>query len=139
MKSIFTWIAPSSILGAMSQNRVFGGAMKTLAGLAFVACMFATHASGTPAYAVGQCDTSGGVFGFNNPNPNTPPLTGTWFCPTAASLGASGVMAEFLLYDSDYSSGLVTPVTETTIFTFTSPTTILQYSSDTETTTGASL
>lgn len=91
--------------------------MKIFAGLAVAACLMVSSASAATFYAVGLCETAGGVFGFNNPNPNSPPISGSWTCPTAASLGITQlVTSEFVVYDGDYSSGLNTPVTEITNF-----------------------
>jgi PEP-CTERM motif len=105
--------------------------MKILTGLALAGFLLASHASATPVgFAVGLCGT------FSNPIPNST-LTGSFVCPTAASLGVVlPVTAEFLNYNSDYSSGVSPSVTEATAFTFSgSPT--FQFSGDTLTSTGA--
>lgn len=113
--------------------------MKILAGLAVAACMMVSSASAATLYVVGLCETAGGTFGFTNPNPNTP-ISGSWTCPTAASLGVSPtVTSEFIVYDGDYSSGLTTPVTETTNFGLTGlGGANFAFATDTITTTGQS-
>ncbi len=105
--------------------------MKILAGLAFAAFMIAGNAFGGVAYVVGTCGT------FSNPAPNSP-LTGTWVCPTAASLGISGsltVASEFVSYDSDYSNGLNSSVTTVTKWAFSGAG--LAFAADTTTSTGS--
>src|SRR5579863_3671872 len=64
-------------------------------------------------------------------------LSGTWECPTAAALGvAAPVSAEFLVYDTDYSSGLAASVTTVTNWTFGGAG--FAFPTDTTTVTGAS-
>jgi hypothetical protein len=101
---------------------------KYLAGFAFAAMLFAGQASASTVFGVGICGT------FSNGLPNAP-LSGTWTCPTAARLGISGVTTEVLVYNSDYSSGVTTSVTDTTDFTFTSAAGF-QWASDNLTSTG---
>jgi hypothetical protein len=106
--------------------------MKVLAALAFAALMTVGSASATTYYVVGTCGS------FNNPAPNSP-TTGSWTCPTAASLGITGaltVASEFINYSSDYSSGLAGAVTTVTNFSFSGAT--LAFSTDTLTSTGGS-
>jgi hypothetical protein len=106
--------------------------MKVLAALAFAALMTVGSASATTYYVVGTCGS------FNNPAPNSP-TTGSWTCPTAASLGITGaltVASEFINYNSDYSSGLAGIVTAVTNFSFSGAT--LAFSTDTLTSTGGS-
>jgi hypothetical protein len=106
--------------------------MKVLAALAFAALMTVGSASATTYYVVGTCGS------FNNPAPNSP-TTGSWTCPTAASLGITGaltVASEFINYNSDYSSGLAGAVTTVTNFSFSGAT--LAFSTDTLTSTGGS-
>jgi hypothetical protein len=82
-------------------------------------------------YVVGTCGT------FSNPNTTT--LSGTWVCPTAASLGISSayvVVGELLNFNSDYSNGLATSVTTQTVFNFSGP--LLTPSGDTVTSNGGS-
>ena len=106
--------------------------MKILTGLAFAALMFLGNASAATFYVVGTCGS------FSNPAPNSP-LTGSWVCPTAASLGITGsltVASEFLNYDSDYSNGLNSSVTTVTRWTFSGAT--LAFTADTTTSSGGS-
>jgi len=104
--------------------------IKILVVLALAACLFAVPASAATVYVVGLCGT------FSNPLPNTT-ISGSWTCPTSASLGiVQPLVAEFIVYNSDYSNGVTPSVTETTHFTFTTGAT-LQWTSDILTTTGA--
>jgi len=109
--------------------------MKIFAGLALAALSIGSSAFGATFYVVGTCGS------FNESFTNTPPDggSGTWVCPSAASLGVSGsltVASEFLVYDSDYSSGLSPTVTTVTNWTFSGAT--LAWTTDTTTTTGTS-
>jgi hypothetical protein len=106
--------------------------MKLLINLAFAALMVG-NASATTYYVVGTCGT------FSEPPSTTPANSGsgTFVCPTAASLGVTGsltVASEFVDYDSDYSSGLSTTVTTVTNWTFTGAT--FAWGADTTTVTG---
>jgi hypothetical protein len=103
---------------------------KYLGIVALAICMFAGHAS-ADTYVVGECGN------FSNPAPNSL-LSGSWTCPTAASLGLVGpATSEFIVYNSDYSNGLGSSVVDTTDFTFTTAST-LQWTSDDLTSTGGS-
>jgi hypothetical protein len=107
--------------------------MKIFAGLAIAAMMMVANASATTFYVVGTCGS------FNNPAPNSV-LTGTWVCPTAASLGVTGslsVASETIVYSSDYSNGLASSVVDVTNFTFSGAT--LAFAADTVTSTGGSI
>ena len=72
---------------------------------------------------------------FSDPYPN-PPISGSWSCPSAASLLLPTYNTEFIVYESDYSSGVSTPVTETTTWNFVGGT--FTFSTDTVTTSGQS-
>jgi len=52
---------------------------------------------------------------------NTAGVSGQWICPTVASLlpGGSILQTEYIVYSSDYSSGLASTVTEQTLYGFT--------------------
>jgi hypothetical protein len=102
--------------------------MKILSGLAIAAFMIGS-ASATTYYGVVNCGS------FSNPAPNSP-LSGTWVCPTAATLGISNVSSETLVYNSDYSNGEASNVTTSTTWTFAGAT--LQFGADTTTSTGGS-
>jgi hypothetical protein len=99
--------------------------------------MIASSASAATVYVVGQCVTSTSVFGFNNPAPN-PTISGTFFCPTAASLGlgSTTITTEFLVYNSDFSNGLSPAIVETTNYTISGGATTFAVTSDTLTSTG---
>jgi hypothetical protein len=104
--------------------------MRIFAGLAFAAFMMVANVSAATMYVVGTCGT------FSNPAPNSP-LSGTWVCPTAASLGITGsitLASEFVSYDSDYSNGLNASVTTVTKWSFTGAG--LAFATDTTTSTG---
>jgi len=103
--------------------------MKILAGLALAAFMMVGSASATTYYVVGTCGS------FTN---NGSSLSGTWTCPTAASLGITGgltVASEFVNYESDWSSALTNNVNYSTQFAFTGAT--LAFANDTVTSTCA--
>jgi hypothetical protein len=109
--------------------------MKILAGLALAAFMMVGDASAAVYYVASVCGSfSSGANGSN------PVVSGTWVCPSAATLGVTGslsVASEFLAYSSDYSNGEVTPVTDQTTYTFTGAT--LTFAADTVTSTGGSI
>jgi hypothetical protein len=106
--------------------------MKVLAGLAIAAFMIVGNVSAAGVqYVVGTCGT------FSNPAPNSP-LSGTWVCPTAASLGITGSLtlaSEFVSYNSDYSNGLAASVTTITNWAFSGAG--LAFATDTTTSTGS--
>jgi hypothetical protein len=109
--------------------------MRILAGMALAALMLGGSASAATFYVVGMCGN------FNESNTNTPPNggSGSWICPSAASLGITGsltVASEFLVYDSDYSNGLSPAVTTVTNWSFSGAT--LAWTTDTTTVTGTS-
>jgi hypothetical protein len=104
--------------------------MKILTGLAFLSLLVIGNASASTYYAVGLCGS------FSNSAPN-PVITGSWVCPTAASLGVTGsltVASEFVSYYSDYSSGLSSSVTTATNWLFSGPS--FAFGTDTTTSTG---
>jgi hypothetical protein len=106
--------------------------MKVLAALAFAAFMMVGSASATTYYVVGTCGT------FSNAAPNAA-LSGSWTCPSAASLGITGgltVASEFVNYSADYSNGLANNVTTVTNYSFSGAG--LAFSTDTLTSTGGS-
>jgi hypothetical protein len=99
----------------------------------FAALTIAGSASAATYYQVGFCGN------FSEPFTTTPPNSGsgTWVCPSAAALGITGplsVAGEFIVYDSDYSSGLSPTVTTATNWGFSGVT--AAWASDTTTVTG---
>jgi hypothetical protein len=85
----------------------------------------------TPVYYTALC----GEFFENIITNNTG--SGTFACPTAASLGVSvPITSELLVYDSDYSSGLAANVSMVTDWSFSGAT--FTFAADTTTVTGAS-
>jgi|SRR5579871_3286 len=102
--------------------------MKTFAGL-FLGALLLGGSAYANTYVVGLCGT------FSDPLPNLP-LSGSWGCPSAAALGLPTYNTEFIVYDSDYSNGVVTPVTATTTWDFVG--TVFSFATDTLTTTGLS-
>ncbi len=90
---------------------------------------FIGSAAASPIYGVGFCGS------FDNPAPN-PSLSGTFACPSAASLGITDVTSEFVVYNSDYSSGLAPSVMIETDWTFGGAT--FFYPTDTTTSSGTS-
>ena len=85
--------------------------MKILAGLALTGLIMVANASAGSIYTVATCGA------FSNPAPNYP-QSGTWVCPTAASLGVINPVAEYIVYNSDYSNGEAGTVVATTSWTF---------------------
>ena len=109
--------------------------MKLLAALTFSSLLIVGSAPAATFYVVGLCGN------FNEPFSTTPPNSGSgsWTCPSAASLGVTGgltVASEFLVYDSDFSNGLSASNTTVTNWTFSGAT--LAWTSDTVTVTGTS-
>lgn len=106
--------------------------MKILAGVALAALMTMGSASAATFFVAGICGS------FSNPSPNSP-STGTFVCPSAASLGVTGslsVASEFLVYNSDFSNGLTGTVQTVTNWSFSGAT--FTFAADTTTSTGGS-
>ena len=102
--------------------------MKDFASVIVAALAVASIASATTVYYAGLCGS------FSNPTPNST-LSSTWNCPTATSLGDPDVVdAEFIVYNSDYSSGLASTVTTVTKWSLSGAT--FAFLSDTTTSTG---
>jgi hypothetical protein len=105
--------------------------MKILAGLALAAFMMVGNASALTYYVVGTCGTF-----QNNNDVQGSVVTGTWTCPTAASLGITGsltVASEFVNYTSDWATATSNNVNFNTQYTFTGAT--LAFANDTVTST----
>lgn len=99
--------------------------------LAAVALLLPGIANASAIYYAGMC---GDFFAGNFSGPPNA-VSGSWTCPSAASLGVSGPLSgEFLVYDSDYSNGLAPDVTTVTNWTFSGAD--FAFSTDTTTVTG---
>ena len=102
--------------------------MRTFRNVILAACAAAGSASAMILSFVGTCGS------FSNPAPNSP-MSNTWVCPSAAALGDLGVVAaEYVVYNSDYSSGLDSAVTTVTNWSFSGTT--FAFATDTTTSTG---
>jgi hypothetical protein len=95
----------------------------------FLALILIASVSANPVEVVGLCGF------FDNPYPNST-ASGSFTCPTAASLGITDVTSEYVVYDSDYSNGVAASVNIQTMWSFSGVT--LAFSSDTTTVTGSS-
>jgi hypothetical protein len=95
----------------------------------FLAGILTAGASAT-TIGVGICGS------FSNPYPNST-FSGSFVCPSAASLGITDVTSEYIVYDSDYSSGLTLTQSIETEWTFSGVT--AAFSTDTTTSNGGSV
>jgi hypothetical protein len=131
---ILTWVGPhckvafrhGPILGDQARRNV-----KTFLAASFLTTVLIASASASTIFEVGFCRS------FSNPSPNNP-LSGTFVCPSAASLGiTTPLVGEFINYESDYSNGMASTVTTETDWAFSGGT--AAFATDTTTSTGGSV
>jgi hypothetical protein len=103
---------------------------------AFFAALFLTAVL-TASASASTIDTVGFCGSFTDPEADQiVGINGIFVCPSAASLGVTNpVVGEFIVYDSDYSSGLNSSVSVETDWVFSGVT--AAFSTDTTTSTGA--
>jgi hypothetical protein len=111
---------------AVRLSRLNGGIVRVFLTGLFLAGILAAGASASTIYVAGLCGF------FDNPGTGG---SGSFTCPTAASLGVTDVAAEFIVYTSDYSNGMNSSVSVETDWTISGVT--AQFSTDTTTATGA--